>query len=72
MQKKILKEGVISILNNPGIIPSLFTLSFHQIYCSYFNQKLKKVKKIYQNYENKNISLFDKINLLNNKKTRQK
>ena len=66
MQKRILKEGVISILNNPGIIPSLFTLSFHQIYCSYFNQKLKKVKKIYQNYENKNISLFDKIDLLNN------
>lgn len=65
IQKKILKEGIITILNNPGIIPSFFTFDFHEIYCSYFNQKLKKVKKIYQNYENKNISLLDKIKSLN-------
>ena len=67
MKKRILKEGIVTILNNPGIISSLITFDFHQIYCSYFNQKLKKVKKIYENYKNKNISLFEKIDLLNQK-----
>ena len=65
IQKRILKEGIVTILNNPRIISSLITFDFHRIYCSYFNQKLKKVKKIYENYENENNSLFEKINLLN-------
>ena len=72
VQKRILKEGIVTIFNNPGIIPSLFTFDFHQIYCSYFNQKLNKVKKKYQNYKNKNISLFDKINLLNQELLKEK
>ena len=65
MQKRILKEGIITIWSNPGIIPSLLTFDFHQIYCSYFNQKLKKIRKMYENYKNKDILLFEKINLLN-------
>jgi predicted O-methyltransferase YrrM len=70
-QKRILKEGIVTLLNNPGIIPSLLTFDFHQIYCSYFHQKLKKVKKIYQKYENEDESLFNKINLLNQEINKQ-
>jgi len=71
VQKRILKEGITTLLNNPGIISSLFTFNFHQIYCSYFYQKLKKVKKIYRKYESKNELLFDKINLFNQEINKQ-
>lgn len=66
MKKRVLKAGIGIILHNPGILPALFTFDFHKIYCSYFKQKLKKCKKMYQNFKNKNCGLLDKISLINN------
>jgi hypothetical protein len=67
MKKRILKAGIGIILHNPGIIPSLFTFDFHKIYCSYFREKLKESKKLYNNSKNEKIELLEKISIVNKK-----
>lgn len=65
MNKRILKAGMGIILHNPGILPSLFTFDFHKIYCSYFREKLKESKKLYNNSKDEKFELLEKINLIN-------
>ncbi len=65
MKKRILKAGIGIILHNPGILPSLFTFDFHKIYCSYFREKLKESKKLYNNSKDEKIELLEKISLIN-------
>jgi hypothetical protein len=61
MKKRILKIGIGIILHNPGIVSSLFTVDFHKIYCSYFKEKLKESKKLYNNSKNEKIELLEKL-----------
>ncbi len=64
-RKNLIKMGLGIILNNPSLIPKLLTLDFDNIYCSYWKLKLKKAKKMYEEFENSEKDIFSVINSIN-------
>lgn len=65
MRKDFLKGGISIIFHNPSLIFNLFTLDFDKIYCSYWNLKLKKCKKMYEKWNERNRNIIEQIKTIN-------